>query len=95
MDQSSSGRKDIRSTGLVNQIHPEQPNPGKIFSRCTHALGLEQKLHISDKVKGQAVFLLEQQTVKVKSYKRVIDTLQSSVFVKPDLLLPPIEKPIN
>ena len=35
----------------------------------THMLGLEQKLHISKDEKDQAVFLLQQQTVKVKLYK--------------------------
>ncbi len=35
VDQSSSGQRDMRSTGLVDQIHPEQPDSGKIFSRCS------------------------------------------------------------
>ena len=26
----------MRSTGSVDQIHPEQPDPGKIFSQFSH-----------------------------------------------------------
>ncbi len=36
MDQSSFEQRDIQSTGLVDQIYSEQPDPGKIFSQCTY-----------------------------------------------------------
>ena len=62
---------------------------------CTHALGLKQKLYISNEEREQAVSLLQQQTVKVKRYKKMIDALQSSVFAKTDKLLPSIESPID
>ena len=52
----------------------------------TRALGLEQELHISNEKREQAVSLLQQQTVKVKRYKKMIDALQSSAFAKPDKL---------
>ena len=61
----------------------------------TRALGLEQELHISNEEREQAVSLLQQQTVKVKRYKKMIDALQSSVFVKPDKFLPFIENLID
>ncbi len=61
----------------------------------TRALRLEQELHISNEEKEQAVSLLQQQTVKVKRYKRMIDALQSSVPLKPDIPLPSIERPID
>ena len=39
------------------------------------ALGLEQELYISNKEREQAVSLLQQQTVKVKRYEKMIDAL--------------------
>ena len=41
----------------------------------THALGLEQDLHISNKEREQAVTLLQEQAKKLKRYKKMIDTL--------------------
>ncbi len=61
----------------------------------TRALGLEQELHISNKEREQAVSLLQQQIVKVKHYERMIDALQSSVPLKPDIALPSIKRPID
>ena len=61
----------------------------------TRALGLEQELHISNEEREQAVSLLQQQTVKVKRYEKMIDALQSSVFAKPDKPLPSIESFID
>ena len=61
----------------------------------TRALGLEQELHISNEEREQAVSLLQQQTVKVKRYKKMIDVLQSSAFAKPDKFLPSIKSPLS
>ena len=61
----------------------------------TRALGLKQELHISNEEREQAVSLLQQQTVKVKRYERMIDTLQSSVPLKPYILLSSIERPTD
>ena len=61
----------------------------------TRALGLEQELHISNEEREQAVSLLQQQTVKVKRYKKMIDALQNSAFAKPDKLLPSIKSSID
>ena len=61
----------------------------------TCALGLEQELYISNKERKQAVSLLQQQTVKVKRYEKMIDALQSSAFAKPNKLLPSIKSPID
>ena len=61
----------------------------------TRMLGLEQKFYSSNEERKQAVFLLQQQIVKVKRYKKMIDTLQSSAFAKPDKPLPSIKSPIN
>ncbi len=61
----------------------------------THALRLEQELYISNKKREQAVSLLQQQIVKVKRYERMIDALQISVPLKPDILLPSRERPID
>ena len=61
----------------------------------TRALKLELKLYISNEKREQAVFLLQQQTVKVKHYMKMIDVLQSLAFAKPDKSLPSIESPIN
>ena len=61
----------------------------------TRALGLEQELHISNEEREQAVFLLQQQIVKVKRYEKMIDALQSSAFAKPDKPLPFIKSLID
>ena len=61
----------------------------------TRALGLEQELHISNEEREQAVSLLQQQTVKVKRYEKMIDVLQNSVPLKPDIPLPSIERSID
>lgn len=42
---------------------------------CTCALGLEKKLHITNEKREQGVTLFQQQTVKLKYYKRMIDVL--------------------
>lgn len=55
----------------------------------TCALGLEQELHISNKKREHAIFLLQQQTVK---YEKMIYILQSSAFAKPDQPLPFIKR---
>lgn len=51
----------------------------KVNKKCdeiyTCTLKLEQKLHISNKEKEQAVFLFQQWTVKVKHYKKIINAL--------------------
>ena len=60
---------------------------------CT--LGLEQKLYINNEEKEQAVYFLQEQTVKVKCYKKMIDALQSLAFAKPDKPLPSIESFID
>ena len=85
---------DIRSiyTKYLNKANKENKKRDKIR---TCALELEPEIHISNKKKEQAVSLLQQQTVKVKRYKKMIDVLQSSAFAKPDKLLLSIEDPIN
>lgn len=75
----------------LNQANKANKKSKKIYI-C--ALKLVQKLHISNKKREQAVSFLEQQTVKVKCYKKMIDALQGLVSTKPDKLLSSIEKPI-
>lgn len=62
---------------------------------CTRALGLEQKLHISNGEREQADFLLPQQTIKIIRYEKMIDGLQSSLSWKLDILLSSIKKSID
>ncbi len=58
-------------------------------------LWLEQELYISTEEREQAVFLVEQQTIKIKRYERMIDILQSLVLMKSDIPLSSIKKPID
>ncbi len=61
----------------------------------TRALGLEQELHISNKEREIAVFILQQQTVNIKRYEKMINALQNSVPLKSDIPLPSIKRPID
>ena len=85
---------DMRSiyTEYLNEANEADKKRDEIRTR---ALGLEQELHISNEEREQAVSLLQQQTVKVKRYEKMIDALQSSAFAKPDKPLPSIESPID
>ena len=85
---------DMRSiyTEYLNEANKADKKRDEIRTR---ALGLEQELHISNEEREQAVSLLQQQTVKVKRYEKMIDALQSSVFAKPDKPLPSIESSID
>ena len=68
----------------------------KIYDEiCICTLVLKQELYISNKEREQVVFLLQQQIRKVKCYEKLIDSLQSLVFVKPDKFLPFIENLID
>ena len=62
---------------------------------CTYELKLEQELYISYKEGEKAVSLLQQQTEKVKRYKKIINALQSLAFAKSDKFLPSIKSPIE
>ncbi len=85
---------DMRKTYMeyLDQANKADNQRDKIRMR---ALGLEQELYISNEEKKQAVSLLQQQTVKVKYYERMIDALQSSVPLKPDIPLPSIKRSID
>ncbi len=85
---------DMRKTYMeyLDQANKADNQGDKIRTRD---LGLEQELYISNEEREQAVSLLQQQTVKVKRYKRMIDALQSSVPLKPDIPLPSIERSID
>lgn len=71
----------------------------KAIKQCnkihTYALRLEKKLHITNKKKELAVSLFQQQTMKIKHDKRMIDALKSLVFVKTDMFLPSLKKLID
>ena len=41
----------------------------------THALRLEQDLHINNEEREQAVMLLQEQAKKLQRYEKIIDTL--------------------
>ena len=58
---------DMRSiyTKYLNKANKANKKCNEIY---IYALGLEHKLYINNKKKEQAVFLLQQQTVKVKHY---------------------------
>ena len=76
----------------LNKANKADKKRNKIYI-CV--LKLEQKLHISNKKREQAVFFLQQQTVKVKRYKKMINALQSLAFTKPDKFLPFIKSFID
>ena len=59
------------------------------------ALRLEQELDIRNKKREQAVSLHQQQTVKVKLYKKMIDKLKNLAFTKPEKSLSSINSLIN
>ena len=50
---------------------------------------------MSNEEREQAVALLQQQTLKVKHYEKIIDVLQSSPSTKLDKHLSSIKKPIE
>ncbi len=79
-------------TKYLDQANKADKENNEIY---TCALGLEQELYISNEEREQAVSLLQQQTVKVKRYERIIDALQSLVSPKPDIPLLSIKRPIN
>lgn len=79
-------------TQYLNKANKADKERNEIY---TYVLGLKQELHISNEEIKQAVFFLQQQTIKVKYDERMIDTLQSSVLLKPNISLPSIEKFIN
>ena len=85
---------DMRSiyTEYLDQANEADKERDEIRTR---ALGLEQELHISNEEREQTVSLLQQQTVKVKRYEKMIDALQSSASAKPDKPLPSVERPID
>ena len=85
---------DIRSiyTKYLDQANEANKERDEIYTRV---LRLEQELHISNEKREQVVSFLQQQTVKVKRYERMIDTLQSLVPLKPDIPLPSIKRPID
>ncbi len=65
---------DMRKTYMeyIDQANVADNQRDEIRRR---ALGLEQELHISNEEIEQAVSLLQQQTVKVKRYERMIDAI--------------------
>ncbi len=79
-------------TKYLDQVNKADKERDEIY---THALGLEYELHISNEKREQAVSLLQLQSVKVKRYEKMIDVLQSSVSLKPNIPLPSIEKRID
>ena len=85
---------DMRSiyTKYLNKANEADKKRDEIRIR---ALELEQELYISNEKREQAVSLLQQQTVKVERYKKMIDALQSSSFAKPDKSLLSIKSFIN
>ena len=62
---------------------------------CICTLGLDKKVYIIYEKREQAVSVLQQQTVKVKRYVKIIDVLQNFAFTKPDKLLSSIKTSIN
>lgn len=62
-----------------NQVNKADKELNKIR---THALTSEQELKTSNEEKKQAVTILEQQTVKIKPYEKMIDVLQSFLSKK-------------
>lgn len=85
---------DIRSiyTKYLDYIIKTEKDCDKI-QICT--LKLKQKLHISNEKKEQKVFFLQQETLKVKRYKKMIDVIQKLASVKPDKFLSSIKTPID
>ena len=85
---------DIQSiyTKYLNKANKANKKRDEI---CTCVLTLEEELYISNEEKEQAVSLLQQQVVKIKRYKKMMDALQILVFAKPDKPLPFIKSPID
>ena len=85
---------DIRSiyTEYLNKANKANKKHDKIR---THALRLEQKLFISNEKREQAVSLIQQQTVKVKHYEKMINALQSLAFAQLDKFLSFIKSSID
>ena len=79
-------------TKYLDQANKADKKHNEIYTRI---LRLEQELHIRNEEREQAVSFLQQQTIKVKRYERMIDAIQSSVPLKPDIHLPSIKKPID
>ena len=65
---------DIQSIYIeyLDQVNKADKKRDKIHIRV---LRLEQELHISNEKREQAIFLLQQQTLKVKRYEKMIDIL--------------------
>ena len=61
----------------------------------TRKLGVEQELHIGNEEREQAVSFFQQQILKVKRYKKMIDALQSLAFAKPNKPLSSIKSLID
>lgn len=57
MDQVGPGLTDMRSTGSMDLIHSEHPDPQKIFPRCINRKQLE-KLRFSTLVSQAASFFI-------------------------------------
>ena len=79
-------------TKYLNKINKADKKHNKIRTRTSK---LEQECYISNKENEQVISLLQQQTVKIKCYKKMIDVLQSLVFAKPDKFLPSIKSLID
>lgn len=62
---------------------------------CICIYRLKQELSISNEKKEKIIAFLEQQTIKVKHYKRMINVLKNLVSIKPDTFLSSIEKSMD
>lgn len=86
LDMQSSYIEYLAQVNKTNKKH------NKI---CTYILRLEQEFYISNKKRKQAVSFLQQQTIKVKHYEKMIVTLQNLAFAKLNKLLPFIKRLID
>lgn len=79
-------------TEYLDQINKTHQDLDEIY---TCVLEPEKELYISNKKKEQIVFLFQQQTLKIKCYKKISDILQSFTSTKPNKLLLFIKIPID
>ena len=79
-------------TKYLNKTNKVDKKRNKIYTR---ALRFEQEFYISNEKREQIVFLLQQQIVKAKRYKKMFDALQNLAFAKWNKLLLSIKNSID